>query len=105
MSSVNTPPALRNSRSLSRASSAWSRAWQTCGICFSSSGRQVVEVLVHGLARVDLVLDAVQAGHHHGREGQVGVGGGIREAHLDAPALGVGITNGDADGGGTVAGE
>src|SRR5258708_32205548 len=30
--------------------------------------RQLVEVLVDRLWRLDLVLDAVQPGHHHGRE-------------------------------------
>lgn len=38
MSSVNTPPWVRYSRSWFRASSAWSSEWQTCGMPFSSSG-------------------------------------------------------------------
>src|SRR6478735_10738267 len=36
--SVKTPPLVRNARSLSRYSSAWSRLWQTVGISLSSSG-------------------------------------------------------------------
>ena len=32
--------------------------------------RQVVEVLVHRLARMDLVLDPVEAGHEQRREGE-----------------------------------
>src|SRR3546814_15210935 len=32
-------------------------------------GRQVVEVLVHRVARMDLVLDPVEARHQHRREG------------------------------------
>ena len=50
-------------------------------------GRQVVQVLVHGIARMDLVLDAVEAGHQHRREGQVRVRGGVRETDLDALAV------------------
>jgi hypothetical protein len=49
--------------------------------------RQIVEVLVHGIAGMDLVFDAVQARHQHRREGEVGVGRGIGEADLDAFAL------------------
>ena len=33
---------------------------------------------------MDLVLDAVETGHEHGREGQIRIGGGVREAHLHA---------------------
>ena len=59
-------------------------------------GRQMVQVLGGGFARVDLVFHAVQAGHHQGREGQVGVGQRIREARFDAAALGVGnVRNAD----------
>jgi hypothetical protein len=83
----NTPPAVRKSRSASRASSASRSEPQTVGMSFSSFGRQVVEVLVHGLARVDLVLDPVEAGHQHGRERQVRVGRRVGEADLDALGL------------------
>jgi hypothetical protein len=38
--------------------------------------RGAVDVLVQRLARIDLVLDAVEARHHHGREAQVAVAGG-----------------------------
>src|SRR5207245_4497135 len=37
--------------------------------------RQLVEVLVHRLARIDLVRDPVEAGHQAGRERQVRVAG------------------------------
>ncbi len=37
-------------------------------------GRQIVEVLIERIARMDLVLNAVEAGHEHGRERQVRVG-------------------------------
>src|SRR5690606_28474477 len=63
---------------------------------------QVVQVLVGRVARVDLVLHAVQTGHHQGGEGQVGIGQGIREAGFDAARL-VRLHEGDADRGGTVA--
>ena len=49
--------------------------------------RQVVQVLGRGFARMDLVLDAVQAGHQQRREAEVRVGQRIREARLDAAAL------------------
>jgi hypothetical protein len=35
--------------------------------------RQIVQVFVHGIARMDLVLNAVEAGHQHGRERKVRV--------------------------------
>jgi hypothetical protein len=47
-------------------------------------GRQLVEVLVHRLARVDLVGDPVEAGHHARREGEVRVAGRIGRPELDA---------------------
>ncbi len=49
--------------------------------------RQRVEVLVHGRTRIDLLVDAVEAGHHQGCEGQVRVRRRIREADFDALAL------------------
>ncbi len=52
--------------------------------------RQIVQVLVHRLARMGLVGDAVEAGHQHRGEREVGVGGRIREADLDALRLRVG---------------
>ena len=65
--------------------------------------RQVVEVLVHGVARMDLVLDAIEAGHEHRRESEVGVRTRIREADLDALGLRVRRIR-DAAGGRAVAG-
>ena len=64
---------------------------------------QIVEILIHRFTRVDLVLDPVQARHHHGGKGKVRVAGRVRETHLDAAPLRAG-NPGDADGGGTVAG-
>ena len=52
--------------------------------------RQVVEILVARLARIDLVLDAVQAGHHQRGEGEVAGVHRIGEADLDAAGLRVG---------------
>ncbi|MPL90543.1 hypothetical protein SDC9_36596 [bioreactor metagenome] len=49
--------------------------------------RQVVEVLVRRRARIDLVLDAVEAGHHQRREGEIGVGRRIGEPGFDALGL------------------
>ncbi|RMR21496.1 hypothetical protein ALP89_05683 [Pseudomonas syringae pv. persicae] len=48
--------------------------------------RQVIQVFVSCVARVDLVLDAVQASHQQSREGQVRVGCRIREACFDTTA-------------------
>src|SRR5438093_11081206 len=45
---------------------------------------QLVEVLVHRLAGIDLVGDAVEAGHHAGRERQVRIAGRIGRTELDA---------------------
>ena len=64
--------------------------------------RQVVEVFVHRLARMQFVFDAVQARHQQRGKGEVGVGGGVGEADFDAPRFGVGDV-GDADGGAAVA--
>src|SRR5690606_10613549 len=65
--------------------------------------RQVVQVLVARRARVDLVTDAVQAGHHQRGEGQVAGLQRIGEADLDAAGLRVGHPR-DAAGGRAVAG-
>src|SRR3569833_550544 len=46
-------------------------------------GLEVVQVLVRRIAGMDLVLNAVEARQHHGREGEVRVCAGIREAHFD----------------------
>ena len=66
--------------------------------------RQLVEVLVDRCRRLDLVLDAVQAGHHHRGERQVRVRRRVGAAELDALGLGVGAGQRDADTGGAVAG-
>src|ERR1044072_7460998 len=64
--------------------------------------RQVVKVLVHRRAGVELVLDAVEAGHQHRRKTEIRVGERIGEADLDALGLRIGGV-GDAAGGRTVA--
>ena len=46
-------------------------------------GRQVVQVAVHGLARIDLPRDAVEPGHEQRGEREIGIGGGVGEARLD----------------------
>ena len=48
---------------------------------------KVVEILVHGCARINLVDDAVEASHQHRGEREVGVGGRIGEAHFNARRL------------------
>ena len=45
---------------------------------------KIVQVFVHGFARIDFVLDAVEAGHQQSCEAEVGVRGRIRETCLDA---------------------
>ena len=52
--------------------------------------RQIVKILVDGFARMELVLDAVEAGHQHRRECKIRIGERIGETHLDALGLRVG---------------
>ena len=52
--------------------------------------RQIVEILVDGFARIELVLDAVEAGHQHRREGEIRIGERIGETDLDALGLRIG---------------
>ena len=54
-------------------------------------GRQVVNVLVERLAGIDLVLDAVDHRHQHGRERQVRIAARVGAAELDALGLGAGL--------------
>ena len=42
---------------------------------------EIVQVLVHGLPGIDLVLNSIQPGHHHGRESEIGICSRIREPH------------------------
>ena len=51
---------------------------------------EIVQVLVGRIARVDLVLNTVEARHHHGGESEVRVGGRVREAHFDTTRLRIG---------------
>src|SRR5690606_22451655 len=64
--------------------------------------RQVVQVLVGCIARVDLVLDTVDTGHQQRSEGQVRVGSRIREACFDAAGFRAGNVR-DTDRGRAVA--
>ena len=52
---------------------------------------QVLEIFVHSVARVGLVLNAVQAGQHHGCKHEVRIRHRVRETNFDAPALWVRI--------------
>ena len=54
------------------------------------------------LARIDLVLDAIESGQQQGREEQVWVGSRIRAAELQALGLLTAAIGRDADGSGTV---
>src|SRR5206468_10144701 len=45
----------------------------------SLSGFQIIEILVHRLARVELILNAVQPGHQHRGKGQVRIAGRSEE--------------------------
>ncbi len=89
-SSSNTPPALRNSRSLSRLAERLTQRAAHGRDALQLLWRQVVEILVHRRARIELVLDAVEARHQHRRESQVRVGERIGEADFDALGLRVG---------------
>ncbi|EDM80732.1 hypothetical protein PPSIR1_12653 [Plesiocystis pacifica SIR-1] len=59
--------------------------------------RQAVDILVEGLAGIEALLHAVEAGHEQGREGQVGVAGRVRGPELDADRLGRARVGRDAD--------
>ncbi len=61
------------------------------------------EIDVHGFSGLDLVLDAVEAGHQHGGKRQVGVRRGIGAAVLDAHGTGAGAVDRDAHAGGSIA--
>jgi len=66
---------------------------------FQLFGRQLVDVLVERFAWVDFVLDAIQARQQHGGKGDIGIGGWIRRAILDAFALWVFAIGRDTNGG------
>ena len=86
-SSLKTSPALRKARSLSRLASA-SRSDAADGRdLLQFLRRQVVEILVHRRAGIDLVVDAVEAGHQHRGEGEIGIGHRVGEADFDALGL------------------
>ena len=87
-SSVKTPPAFRKSWSASRACERLLERTRHLGHLGQLLGRQVVEVLVDRVGRLDLVLDPVEAGHQHGREGEVRVARRVGAAELDPLGLG-----------------
>src|SRR5699024_2417097 len=64
---------------------------------------QLVEVLVYRVARLDAVLDAVQAGQQLRRGTEVRVARRVRGTELDALGRGGGAGQRDADRGGAVA--
>src|SRR5260370_12157269 len=57
---------------------------------------ELVDVLVEWLSGINLVLDAVEARHHHGRKSQIGIAGWIWRAELEAFGLRALRINGDA---------
>src|SRR5437879_997226 len=61
-------------------------------------GGEIVQILVDRIARMNLVLYAVQSGHHHRRKGEIRVADRIREAHLNAACF-RGVHQRYADGG------
>jgi len=63
---------------------------------------KIVKILSIGPPGMNLVLDAIQTGHHHGGEGQIRIGGRVRETHFDAATLRTADV-GDADRSGAVA--
>ena len=66
-------------------------------------GRQVVDVLVDRVARVDPILDAVEAGHEHRREREIRIARRVGAAELDALGLGAVRVHRDANRGRAVA--
>ena len=65
--------------------------------------RQIIEVLIHGRAWINLVNDTVKASHHHGRKHQVAITGRVTKANLDTATLGA-ANKGDTAGGRAVSG-
>ncbi len=61
-------------------------------------GLQIVDVFVERIARFDLVLDAVEHGHQHRGEYQVGIARAVRAAEFNALGLRAWRINGNADG-------
>src|SRR5690606_32229544 len=45
-------------------------------------GRQIIKILIHGLSRVNLVLDAIKTSHQQGSKAQIRIGGRVREANV-----------------------
>ena len=93
---MKTLPSIRNSWSASSASSASSRRRHLRDV-LGFFGRQLVQVLVDGLVRLDPVLDAVEAGHQLRGEREVRVARGVRRAELDALGLRVRARDRDTD--------
>ncbi len=50
-------------------------------------GGQIVKILVHGLSRMNLVLDAVKTSHQQGSKAQIRVGSRVREADFQTLGL------------------
>ena len=51
---------------------------------------QVVQVLIHGIPRVDFVTNTIQPGHQHSRESKVWVSCCIWKAHFNTLTIGAG---------------
>jgi hypothetical protein len=90
MLSVNTPPLVRNARSLSRCFQRLVQAVAHGGHQLVFFRGQMVQVLGGSFAGMDLVFHAVQTRHQQGGKAQVGVHQRIGEAGFHATALGVG---------------
>ncbi len=86
-SAVNTSPCSRNSWSFSQVVQRLLQRAGRLGHLGQFLRFQIVNVLVERLARLHLVLDAVEHGHQHRREGQVGIARAVRTAELDALGL------------------
>ena len=87
MSSVNTPPRVRNARSLSRLSSASSSDAHRMRHLLRFFRLRSYRFLSIGSPGMDLVLHAVEARHHHRGEREIRIRRRIREAHFDAARL------------------
>ena len=86
-SSSNTPPFLRKRAVLVEVFQRLAQAAAHRRDLLQLFLRQIVEILVHRRTRIDLVLDAVEAGHQHRGEGEIGIGHRIGEADFDALGL------------------
>src|SRR5215471_4382034 len=84
---IEHAPGFKERPVLVEVTERFAEATAYCRYFLEFSRRQIIEVLVDCIARIELVLDAVEAGHQHRCEGEIWIGERIGEAHLDTLGL------------------